>query len=429
MALKNNLKGFRCIRCGKDYLPEQIQYTCPGCGGNLDATYHYEKIATTISPTSLSLNKEPSLWRFRPFLPLGSTKSPISLKVGMTPLINSVSLGKRLGLRNLYIKNDGLNPSGSFKDRASLLVVAHCLEKNIKQICVASTGNAGVSLACMAASAKVETMIFVPETMPRSKLAQLLIYGATVISVRGNYSQAFDLCKQVSEHLHWYNRNTGTNPYTREGKKTVSFEIWEQMGFQTPDHVVVAVGDGNIISGVYKGFFDLHRAGLIECIPKLVGVQSIRSASITQAFHGDGVIRRVEANTLADSISVSFPSDGEAALQAVKCSGGTMIAVTDGEILDGIKLLARTEGVFAESSGVACLAGLKKLVEDRRMDPSDRIVLLITGNGLSDMENVFRVSNQPIPIEPKLDEVLKLLKLLSGREENILPINERTNSS
>jgi threonine synthase len=408
--LENYLKNFKCIRCSHEYRPDEVQYTCPTCGGNFDARYYYDEIRRVFSPSSLSKNKESSVWRYRAFLPLGLSESPIALRVGMTPLTRSLNLGKHLGLQNLHIKNDGLNPSGSFKDRASFLVVAHCMEKEIHQICAASTGNAGVSLACMAASAQVQTMIFVPETAPRAKLTQLLIYGAKVFAVRGNYSQAFELCEQVSDRLHWYNRNTGTSPYTREGKKTVSFEIWEQMGYQPPDLVVVSVGDGNIISGVYKGFFDLHQAGLLQKLPKIVGVQSLGSASITHAFHGDGVIRKVEANTIADSISVSMPSDGEAALQAVRNTGGTMVAVPDEEILKSMKLLAETEGIFAESSGVTCLAGLKKLVDDGSVDPGQKIVLLVTGNGLKDVENALKVSGTVTSVEPDLDHVLKRLR-------------------
>jgi len=231
-ALNNYLRDFKCIRCSRDFLPEQIQYTCPACGGNLDARYDYKEIGKKISPASLRSVRKPSIWRFRPFLPLKLADSPIPLKVGMTPLTRAPNLGRKLGLENLSIKNDGLNPSGSLKDRASFAVVAHCLEENVKQICAASTGNAGTSLACLAASVQLETMIFVPETAPKAKMAQLLIYGAKVFAVRGSYTEAFELCEQVSENLNWCNRNTGTNPYTREGKKTVSFEIWEQMAFE-----------------------------------------------------------------------------------------------------------------------------------------------------------------------------------------------------
>lgn len=406
----NYLTGFKCIRCGRDYLPDDVLYTCPGCGGNLDARYDYGEIRKTISPTLLQSEREPSMWRFRPFLPLKLSESTIPLKVGMTPLTRALNLGQLAGLENLYIKNDGLNPSGSFKDRASFVVLAHCMEENIKNVCVASTGNAGVSLACLAASAQIDTMIFAPETAPRAKVAQLLIYGARVFLVRGSYSQAFKLCEEVSTKLNWYNRNTGTNPYTREGKKTVSFEIWEQMAFEVPDLVVVSVGDGNIISGVYKGFLDLYEAGLTERIPRVAGIQSTGSASITHAFKADGVIRSVEAKTVADSISVSMPSDGEAALRAVKSSGGTMVAVEDDEILRSVRSLAEHEGVFAEPSGAACLAGLEKLVEDKTVEPDDTIVLVVTGNGLKDVESALKLFGEPFTVEPDFKEVLKILE-------------------
>lgn len=397
------------MRCSRDYLPGDFLYTCPRCGGNLDAIYDYKEIRKNISATSLNNDKEPSIWRFRPFLPLKLSESPIPLKIGMTPLTRAPNLGRLLGLENLYIKNDGLNPSGSLKDRASFVVLAHCIEENIKHICVASTGNAGISLACLAASVQMDAMIFVLETAPLPKVAQLLIYGARVFLVRGSYSQAFELCEQVSKSLNWYNRNTGTNPYTREGKKTVSFEIWEQMAFKNPDLVIVSVGDGNIISGVFKGFFDLHQAMLIERIPRVVGVQASGSASITHAFVGDGVIRSVEAKTVADSISVSKPSDGEAALMAVKNTGGTMVAVEDDQILRSVKSLAEYEGVFAEPSGAACLAGLEKLVHDKLVHPKDNIVLIVTGNGLKDVDSALKLSGEAITVEPDPSEVLKLL--------------------
>lgn len=403
------LTGFKCIRCGRDHLPGDVLYTCPACGGNLDARYDYGEIRKTFSPALVQSDREPSIWRFRPFLPLKRSESPISLRIGMTPMTRAMNLGRRLGLDNLYIKNDGVNPSGSFKDRASFVVLAHCIEENIRRVCVASTGNAGVSLACLAASAQIDAMIFAPETAPRPKVAQVLIYGARVFLVRGNYSQAFELCEEVSTNLNWYNRNTGTNPYTREGKKTVSFEIWEQMAFDVPDWVIVSVGDGNIISGVYKGFLDLRETGLINRIPRLVGVQSTGSASVTHAFKGDGVIRSVEAKTVADSISVSRPSDGEAALMAVKNTVGTMIAVEDDDILKSVRSLAAWEGVFSEPSGAACLAGLERLVDEKLVHPRDRIVLVVTGNGLKDVESALKVSGQATPVDPDLNEVLKLL--------------------
>ena len=407
-ATQNNLIGFTCIRCGREFLPGDVVYTCPHCEGNLDARYDYPKIRRVLTPTFLK-NQEPSLWRYRPLLPLSLAKSPISLSVGMTPLTRAPNLGQSLGLERLYIKNDALNPSGSLKDRASFVVIAHCMEKNIRHVCTASSGNAGVSLGCLGASARLETTIFVPESAPRPKIAQLLVYGARVFLVRGSYSQAFSVCETVSSRLHLYNRNTGTNPYTREGKKTVSLEIWEQMAFDVPDWVIVSVGDGNIISGVYKGFFDLHEAGLINQMPRLAGVQSTGSAAITRAFEGDGTIRSVEARTVADSISVSTPSDGEAALLAVHHTGGTMVAVRDKDILQSIRRLAAREGVFAEPSGATCLAGLERLVTQKRVAPRDRVVLIVTGHGLKDVNSAAKIAGEAIAVDPNPDEVLHVL--------------------
>ena len=407
--MNNYLNSFVCIRCGRDYLPNQIQYTCTDCSGNLDARYDYEAIGKVVTPAILSADKAPSLWRYRPFLPLNLSDSPIAMQIGMTPLILTQNLGKQLGLEHLYLKNDCLNPSGSFKDRASFVILAHCIAENIPTISAASTGNAGASMACLAASAQMHTFIFVPNTAPQAKIAQLLIYGAGVFLVRGDYGQAFELCKQVSARLEWFNRNTGTNPYTREGKKTVSFEIWEQLGFNVPDVVVVSVGDGNIISGVYKGFYDLYQTGLTKTIPRLVGVQSAGSAAIVNAFYGDGVIRSVKPDTIADSISASMPSDGEAALRAVKETQGTMIAVDDDKILNSMKALGQKEGVFAEPSGAAGVAGIKDLVESGTIQPDETVVLIVTGNGLKDVASALKVVGQAVTIDPDVDAVMKVL--------------------
>ena len=407
--MNNYLNSFVCIRCSRDYTPEQIQYTCSDCGGNLDARYDYEAIGKVVTPAGLGANKDPSVWRYRPFLPLNLADSPIPLQIGMTPLTWAQNLGQQLGLKQLYLKNDCLNPSGSFKDRASFVILAHCIAENIPTISAASTGNAGTSMACLAASAQMEAFIFVPHTAPEPKIAQLQIYGANVFLVRGDYGQAFKLCEQVSTRLEWFNRNTGTNPYTREGKKTVSFEIWEQLGFKVPDVVVVSVGDGNIISGVYKGFFDLYQTGLIQKMPRLVGVQASGSAAIVNAFQGDGIIRSVKPDTIADSISGSMPSDGEAALRAVKETRGTMVAVDDDRILKSIKALGQAEGVFAEPSGAAGVAGIEDLIASGSIQPDETVVLIVTGNGLKDVASALKIAGKAVTIDPDVDAVMKVL--------------------
>ena len=290
------------------------------------------------------------------------------------------------------------------------MFLAHCRENDIEVVSGASTGNAGTSMACLAAAAGLKAVIFVPDTAPRAKIAQLLIYGARVFPVKGTYKQAFDLCETVSSKMGWFNRNTGTNPYTREGKKTVSYEIWEQMGYACPDAVVVSIGDGNIISGIYKGFYDLLQAKLIPKVPAVIGVQSEGSAAVANAFHGDGKIRQIRAETRADSISADLPSDGQAALNSVKASGGTIVTLPDSAILKSIKILAQAEGIFAEPSGAASVLGVKKLVDAGLVRSSDRVVLVVTGNGLKDVDAAFQVVDMPRAVDPDPDQVLEMLK-------------------
>ncbi len=406
----NHLREFVCFHCRTSHPPEPGLYTCRTCGGNLDARYDYEAIGKCLDPHGLSHNHDPSIWRYAPFLPTTLDKSPISLPMGMTPLTKAARLGRQVGMDHLWIKNDTLNPSGSFKDRASLMILTHCMENNIPMVSAASTGNAGTSMACLAAAAGIRAVIFVPESAPRAKIVQLMIYGARVFLVRGDYSQAFDLCETVSHRLGWFNRNTGTNPYTREGKKTVSYEIWEQMGYTCPDVVMVSVGDGNIISGVYKGFYDLFQAKLITRIPRIIGVQSEKSAAISHAFHGDGIIRKVNATTIADSISASFPSDGEAALNAVQKSGGTFVTIPDETILESIRTLAQTEGIFAEPSGAACVGALPTLLDQGGLDPWDRVCLIVTGSGLKDIESAFKVTGMPRTVDPEPEQLIAALE-------------------
>jgi threonine synthase len=257
-------------------------------------------------------------------------------------------------------------------------------------------------MACLAAAAGLEVMIFVPEIIPRAKIVQLMVYGAKVCLVKGDYSQAFALCKTISQRQGWFNRSTGTNPYTREGKKTVSFEIWEQMGYQCPDVVIVTVGDGNIISGVYKGFFDLHQAGIIPRIPRIIGVQAQGSAAISDAFLTGKPIRKIQAHTIADSISAGYPSDGQAALNAVRASGGTFVVLPDTAILDSILLLARTEGIFAEPSGAAGVEAARYLAQTGALDSSDKVVVIATGNGLKDVDAAQNITGLPDAVDPNL---------------------------
>lgn len=311
-------------------------------------------------------------------------------------------------------------PTGSLKDRASAVVVQRARAIHAERILTASTGNAGVALAAMARCANLEAIVLVPESAPRAKLAQLAVFGARVIRVRGSYDDAFALSEAAAQAFGWYCRNTGQNPFTVEGKKTVSFEIAEQLaglsghvrlGFRAPDRVVVSVGDGNILVGVHKGFRELHALGWIERVPKLLGVQAAGSSPIARAWErGDDVIHEVVTSTLADSIAAGRPADGERALRAVRSTDGAFVIVDDTEILAAIPALGDGAAVFAEPAAAAAFAGLEKAVSRGMIDPSEEVVVLITGSGLKDVAAAERAVARTSPvIAPSLDELRNAL--------------------
>ncbi len=413
---------FRCILCGATYEKDQVRYVCPRHGdeGILDTVYDYGKIAARTSPETISASRDYSIWRYEALLPFaeGGGRLAPPLQVGWTPLYHAKTLGERFGLKNLYLKDDGRNPTGSLKDRASAVVVARAREIGVSLITTASTGNAGAALAGLAAAARMPAVIFVPENAPPAKIAQLLVFGARVLLVKGNYDEAFDLCLAASREFGWYCRNTAYNPYTVEGKKTAALEICEQLasfkghpmkGWKAPDRIFVSVGDGNIISGLWKGLRDLAALGWIDRMPRLMGIQAEGSAACYEAWkRGDEIIRPVKARTVADSISADLPRDGVRAVRAVRETGGAYLTVTDEEILAAIPLLARSEGVFAEPAGAAALAGLANAVREGLVKAEETIVCLITGNGLKDIGSAMKVAGVGTRIEPTLDAVRQL---------------------
>jgi len=371
---------------------------------------NYAEIKKRFKKSDLALNKKFDIWRYEPLLPVDNLKLVPPVQIGGVPLYDSVKLAKEIGIKKLYLKDEGKNPSASFKDRAGAIALLNALENKEKVICGASTGNAASSMACLAATTGIKTIIFVPQTAPKAKIAQLLVFGATVIMVKGTYDEAFDLCVKASNEFGWYNRNTGYNPYTREGKKTCSFEIAEQLNWSVPDYVFVPVGDGNIISGIWKGWKDLYALGFIKQLPKIVGCQAQFSNSIQKAFDGDGIIRAVSGKTIADSISVSIPRDGLCAVKSIQESGGFAITVTDNEILDAIKTVARGASIFGEPAGVASIACLKKAVKTRKINNTETVAALITGNGLKDVESAMKCVGKPFLIEPELKALKKIIK-------------------
>jgi threonine synthase len=403
---------FKCILCGSEYDPKTTRYVCPNHGddGILDTILDHKKINTTTSPSAISNSRDFSIWRYAPLLPLDDArKSAPPLHIGWTPLYRSTTLGPQIGLSNLYFKDDGRNPTASFKDRASAVVVAKARELGVEIITTASTGNAGAALAGLAAAAKMPAVIFVPQTAPQAKIAQLLIFGARIILVKGTYDQAFDLCLEVSKEFGWYCRNTAFNPYTVEGKKTASIELCEQLGWKAPDSIFVSVGDGNIISGLWKGLRDLLELGWINKIPKLIGVQAEGSAACYNTWKsGTEKITIVNAQTVADSISADLPRDGVRAVRAVRETGGAYLTVTDDEILAAIPELARGEAIFSEPAASAAYAGLKKAVKQGLVKSDETVVCMLTGNGLKDISSAMKVAGAGTVIEPTLDAVKQL---------------------
>ena len=409
----SNFIGYRCSICAADYSPEEVTYTCPKDGGNLDVLLDYE-VLKKKGKDQLVLKREPSLWRYLPLLPVadpGGEGTPLHA-AGWTPIFSPSVLAKELGLKYLWVKDESRNPTASFKDRASAILMARAREIGAEVVVTASTGNAGAALAGMAAAVGHKSVIFAPKTAPPAKIAQLLIYGAQVLLVDGNYDAAFDLSVEAANEFGWYCRNTGYNPFTAEGKKTAAFEIWEQV--QLPRNskrlsVFVSVGDGNIISGLHKGLKDLHTLGLLEQMPRIFGIQSEGSAAIANAFKaGHENIQPVSATTLADSISVDLPRDGLRALRAATQTDGAYITVPDEEIIAAIADLGKV-GIFAEPAGSTSYAGLVKAVNQGLIEPDDPVVVLNTGSGLKDVRSAMQAAGEAPIIPPKLEAVKALL--------------------
>ncbi len=412
------ITALRCLRCGRTYAPGEIEYVCscrPNQGsdlGTLDVQYDYAAIRQVADPSQIAAAPDPSIGRWWPLLPIARRESLSPLAVGGTPLFHAQRLGEALGLPRLFIKDEGRNPTASLKDRASAIAVARAQEEGRPIIATASTGNAAAALAGQCAAAGQENIIFVPKSAPQAKIAQLLIYGSQVLAVDSSYDDAFDLCVAACQEFGWYIRNTGYNPYMTEGKKTVSFEIAQQLAagaetpFQAPDAVFVSVGDGCIIGGVHKGFVDLLALGWIERMPRIYGVQSTGSPALYRAWRqGRDLPEPVQASTRADSISVDAPRDAVKALNAVRRTGGAFLAVPDADILEAMLPLARQAAVFAEPAGAASFAGLRQALADGLVQPDETVVVIVTGSGLKDVKAAMEVTGGVTVIPPTLEAV------------------------
>jgi len=407
-----HVTGLQCVHCSRTYSTEEVDYFCPACGyheGILDVLYDYEAARQELNAETLAGNREFAMWRYLPLLPVARRELIPHLQVGWTPLYETEKLAAELGTARCWVKDEGRNPTASFKDRASAVGVVKALEKKVAEITCASTGNAASSLAGFAAALGIPATIFVPARAPEAKVAQLLVYGARVFSVQGTYDEAWELCMKASAEFGWYNRNCAVNPYLIEGKKTVSLELAEQFARlkpgSFPDWVAVSVGDGCTIGGVWKGLKEMHQLGILPRLPRILGVQAEGCQPLVTAWREQRGLIACEARTLADSIAVGHPRNFAKGMRAITESGGAFIAVSDEEILESITILARKAGVFGEPAGVAGVAGVKRAVAAGIISRKESAALIMTGNGLKDIQSAIRAAGRAVTIKPGIEEV------------------------
>jgi threonine synthase len=411
-AIPPFVTGFDCIVCGKK-IPYGDAHTCPDCGvqGILDVQYNYDGVGTSLKPALLDARPH-NHWRYRELLPITAEAQLPPLHIGWTPTYDVPRLAYSVGIEKLFLKDDGRNPTSSFKDRASSVGVMKAQEFGYDTIACASTGNAASSLAGLAAAVGIRSVIFVPQRAPEPKITQLLVFGATVIRVKGTYENAFELCREACQRFGWYDRNSGTNPFLVEGKKTAGLEIAEQFGSALPEWVVVSVGDGCTIGGIGKGLREMRELGFVNRVPRLLGVQAEGARPILDSFISGKDLIPTPTNTLADSIAVGTPRNWRRAIKEIRNSNGAMIAVNDGEILAAMRLTARLGGVFGEPAGVTGVAGLKKAITEGLVQRDSSAVVVITGNGLKDIQSAKQATGQPIDIEPEFNTLQARLKEL-----------------
>lgn len=410
-----SLKKLKCVLCGKEFEPSADVCVCDACGldGTLDVLYDMDEAKKRLTRESLAANRDMTLWRYGAILPVDDAANIPPLAVGWSPLYKNERLASEYGVKELFIKDDGRNPTASLKDRASAVGVAKALDFGHSVVACASTGNAASSLSGFAAVAGLKSYIFVPERAPAAKVTQLLIYGANVVLVKGDYADAFSLATAAIERFGWYNRNCAINPFLVEGKKTCALEIAEQLGWDVPDRVFISVGDGCCVSGLYKGFSDLLELGLIDKMPKITGVQAEGSPPIYDAIvSGSERVSFVRAETIADSISVGSPRNWAKALRAIRKSGGGAVTVSDAEILSAIPELARKSGVFGEPAGVTGFAGFRKMAGLGQISGDERVAIVVTGNGLKDIDSAKKAVGSAITCPPDIGELASKLEEL-----------------
>ncbi|ABW25962.1 threonine synthase [Acaryochloris marina] len=404
------LKALKCKECGAEY-ELQATHVCEFCFGPLEASYDFSRLSQPITRESIEAGPN-SIWRYRSFLPV-ETDTPIDVGTGMTPLLKSHRLARQLGLKNLYIKNDAVNmPTLSFKDRVVSVALTRAQELGFSTVSCASTGNLANSTAAIATRAGLDCCVFIPADLEAGKVMGTLIYGPTVMAVQGNYDQVNRLCSEVANTHGWGFVNINLRPYYSEGSKTLGYEVAEQLGWELPDHIVAPLASGSLFTKIYKGFREFVDNGLVDDkAVRFSGAQAEGCSPIAQAYKEDrDFINPVKPNTIAKSIAIGNPADGVYAIDIAKKTNGTIESVTDAEIVEGMKLLAETEGIFTETAGGTTIAVLKKLVEAGKIDPEEKTVVYITGNGLKTQEAVQGCIGQPFEIEPKLGSFERALE-------------------
>jgi threonine synthase len=415
MRSMKRIKSLRCRECGSEYPLEPIN-VCEYCFGLLEVEYDYDVLSELVTPERIAQGPS-SLWRYYDMLPIESpVKECVDLGAGFTPLTKAERLGERLGLSKLYIKNDTLNPTWSFKDRVVTVAVTKAKEFGFDVVACASTGNLANSLAAHAAKAGMRCFVFIPSDIELNKVVGSLIYNPQLVAVEGNFDEVNRLCVEVASHYRWAFVNINIRPYYSEGSKTIAFEVLEQLGWRAPDHIVAPVASGSLLTKVWKGIKECHRIGLIDSIPtKVHAAQASGCAPVVNAFKsGASTVRPVKPQTIAKSIAIGNPADGVYVLRTLSESGGTAEDVTDDEIVEAIKLLAETEGIWTETAGGVTVAVLKKLVEQGVIKKDDLTVALITGAGIKTVEAVADSLRPPIRIKPKLKAFEEALHSLTA---------------
>ena len=398
------VEGLRCRECGRGY-PAEALHVCEWCFGPLEVVYDYEAIRAATSREKIEAGPL-TMWRYADLLP-ASAEGAVSLGAGFTPLVRADRLAAELGLRELWIKNDTLNPTGSFKDRVVSVALTKAQELGFKVAACASTGNLANSVAAHAAHAGMESIVFIPANLEAGKVVTTAVFGGRLVAVDGNYDDVNRLCAELaSEHPSWAFVNVNVRTYYAEGSKTLAFETAEQLGWQVPDHVVVPVASGSQLTKVAKGFKELWSVGLLDEEPhvRISGAQATGCSPVATAFAaGRDVVKPVKPDTIAKSLAIGNPADGPYAIDAVRSSGGGFGSVTDDQVVEGIRLLARTEGIFAETAGGVTIASLVQLVDAGVVRSDERVVALVTGNGLKTIEAVAPHCGPTATIAPNLD--------------------------